>query len=104
MRYLQWLAAMVLLTVLGAVPYVIERTLRIGLLRTLGNPATNLALFAPALIAAHLAPPQAHLLAAAQVNFFARLAHSTVHAAGVPVWRTLAYLAGIGATLAVQLN
>jgi len=41
MTDLQWLAAIILLTLLGAFPYVIQRTLTIGLARTLGNPGAG---------------------------------------------------------------
>jgi uncharacterized MAPEG superfamily protein len=124
MTDLQWLAAIVLLTLLSAFPYVLARIVTIGLVRTMGNPAAgdaaalpawaqrarcahanaveNLVLFAPALIAAHLHNPQAPMLAvAAEVYFIARLVHYAVYMAGVPVLRTLAYFAGIAATLAV---
>jgi uncharacterized MAPEG superfamily protein len=124
MTDLLWLAATILLTLLAAFPYVICRILTIGLVRTLGNPAIgdaaklppwaqrasnahanaveNLVLFAPALIAAHLHNAQAPTLAtAAQVYFYARLAHYVVYVAGVPALRTAAYFVGIGATLAV---
>ena len=124
MTDLQWLAATVLLTLLGAFPYVLQRIVKIGLPRTLGNPRTadaaevtpwaqrarcahanaveNLVAFAPALIAAHLYNPQAPMLAtSARVYFFARLVHYLVYAAGVPVIRTLAYFVGLGATLAI---
>ena len=123
MTDLQWLAATILLTLLAAFPYVIQRILTIGLARTFANPVAsdaaalphwaqraksahanaveNLVLFAPALIAAHVHSPQAPMLAtAAQVYFYARLVHYVVYAAGVPVVRTLAYFVGIGATLA----
>jgi uncharacterized MAPEG superfamily protein len=124
MNDLQWLAATILLTLLGAFPYVIQRIFTIGLARTLGNPdagdnaamapwaqrarlahanaVENLVLFAPALIAAHLHGPQAPTLAiAAQVYFFARLTHYVAYAAGVPVVRTLAYFVGLGAIVVV---
>jgi uncharacterized MAPEG superfamily protein len=124
MTDLQWLAATILLTLLAAFPYVIRRILTIGLVRTLGNPVAsdaaalppwaqrarnahtnaveNLVLFAPALIAAHLHNPQAAMLSsAAQVYFYARLAHYIVYATGVPVVRTVTYFVGVGATLAV---
>ncbi|WP_029080187.1 MAPEG family protein [Bradyrhizobium sp. th.b2] len=124
MTDLQWLAATILLTLLGALPYVLQRIVTIGLPRTLGNPRAtdaaevtpwaqrarsahanaveNLVAFAPALIAAHLHSPQAPILVtAAQVYFFARLVHYLVYAAGVPVIRTLAYFVSLGATLAV---
>jgi uncharacterized MAPEG superfamily protein len=124
MTDLQWLAAAILLTALAALPYVIQRIVSIGLMRTLGNPRAgdaadlppwaqrarnahsnaveNLVVFAPALIAAHLHQPQAPMLAnAAEIYFFARLAHYVVYSAGVPVLRTLAYLAGVAATIAV---
>ena len=124
MTDLQWLAATILLTLLGAFPYVLQRIVQIGLPRTLGNPRTtdaaevtpwaqrarcahanaveNLVAFAPALIAAHLHNPQAPILAmAAPVYFSARLVHYLVYAAGVPVIRTVAYFVGLGATLAI---
>lgn len=124
MTDLQWLAATILLTVLGAFPYVLQRIVSIGLWRTLGNPSVgdnaemlawaqrakkahanaveNLVAFAPALVAAHLHTPQAPVLVtAAQVYFFARLVHYVVYAAGVPAVRTLAYFVGLGATLTV---
>ena len=124
MTDLRWLAATILLTLLGVLPYVIQRVLGVGLWRTLGNPGPddnaamppwaqrarcahanaveNLVAFAPALVAAHLHNPQAPGLAtAAQVYFLARLAHYVVYTAGVPVIRTLAYFVGLGATLVV---
>lgn len=127
MTDLQWLAATILLTLFSAFPYVIQRTLKIGLPRALGNPGAddnaemapwaqrakrahanaieNLVAFAPALLAAHLHNPQAPGLAtAAQVYFFARLAHYAVYAGGVPGARTLAYAVGLGATLAVAAS
>jgi len=127
MTDLQWLAATILLTLLGAFPYVLQRMFKIGLPRTLSNPSVgdnaemaswaqrarsahanaveNLVAFAPALVAAHLHNPQATVLATAtQVYFFARLTHYVVYAAGVPVVRTLAYFAGLGATLVVLVT
>jgi uncharacterized MAPEG superfamily protein len=124
MTDLQWLAAIILLTVLGAFPYVLQRIVSIGLWRTLGNPSVgdnagippwaqraksahanaveNLVAFAPALVAAHLHTPQAPVLVTAtQVYFVARLVHYVVYAAGVPVVRTLAYFVGLAATLVV---
>jgi uncharacterized MAPEG superfamily protein len=66
------------------------------------NAVENLVAFAPALVAAHLANPGAPLLAmAAEVYFIARLTHYVAYAAGVRFIRTLAYLAGLGAALAV---
>ena len=41
MTDLQWLAAIILLTVLGAFPYVLQRIVSIGLWRTLGNPGVG---------------------------------------------------------------
>lgn len=124
MTDLQWLAATILLTLLGAFPYIIQRTLTVGLPRSLGNPGAdndakmapwaqrakrahanaveNLVLFAPALVAAHDCNARPSVLATAALVFFlARLTHYVVYAAGVPVVRTLAHLVGLGATLAV---
>ncbi len=124
MTDLQWLAATILLTLLGAFPYIIQRTTRLGLPRAMGNPGAgddaemaawaqrakrahanaveNLVLFAPALIAAHLSNAQPSLLATtAQVYFLARLTHYVVYTAGVPVIRSLAHIVSIGATLVV---
>ena len=124
MTDLNWLAATILLTLLAAFPYVLQRIVSIGPLRTLGNPGAedaaalplwaqraksahanaveNLVLFAPALLAAHFCNPEASALEpAAQAYFYARLAHYIVYMVGIPVLRTLAYFAGIGATLVV---
>jgi uncharacterized MAPEG superfamily protein len=105
--------------------YVFDRFVRIGIARTLGNPAAtdgeaqsawarraklahanaveNLAVFAPlALLAMHLGVGTTALATrAAATYFFARVVHFLVYAAGIPGLRTTAFLVGFGAQLAL---
>jgi uncharacterized MAPEG superfamily protein len=122
MTDLHWLSAVVLLTLLAAFPYVVQRTLALGPARAFGNPSAdddlamapwaqrskrahmnaveNLALFAPALLAAHaLGVSPTALAGAGSVYFAARATHYVVYLLGVPVLRTLAHLVGLGATV-----
>jgi uncharacterized MAPEG superfamily protein len=121
----EWLVATVGVTAALWMPYVLDRFVKLGIMRTLGNPATsdgeaqsawaqrakrahanaveNLVVFVPL---AGLAL-QAGLGATALVTqacatyFFARLAHYAFFTAGVPVARTLAFLVGFGAQMAL---
>ena len=120
MTGLHWLAAVVLLTLLGAFPYVVQRTLALGPSRAFGNPTIdgdlsmapwaqrskrahanaveNLALFAPALLAAHaLNVSPGTLSSAAFIYFWVWVTHYVVYLLGIPVVRTLAHLVGLSA-------
>jgi uncharacterized MAPEG superfamily protein len=108
-------------------PYVLDRFVKLGIRRTLGNPkpsdideqspwaarakhaqanaTENLVVFAPLAVLAIDAGLGAapSVTGACATYFFARLAHFVLYAAGVPVVRTLAFLAGFGAQMALLL-
>ena len=113
---LYWLTLTVLMTALFWVPYILDRLSRLGLWPALSsskpepgqqsswadramnaheNAVENLAIFAPAVLAAHvlqISTPATRM--AALIYFFARLVHFVVYTAGIPVVRTLAFVAG----------
>lgn len=108
-------------TVLMWIPYTLARIATRGPVATFANPlpthvpdpawaerarrahanaAENLAVFAPlVLIAALVDVSTPATVLAAEVYVAARLVHYAVYAAGIPVVRTLAFVAGVGATL-----
>jgi uncharacterized MAPEG superfamily protein len=121
---LYWLIMTVLMTGLFWVPYILDRIIVRGLwpaisdtlpetdgqhslwaqrmIKAHENAVENLALFAPAVLAAHalnVSTPVTH--AAVVIYFLARLVHFIVYAAGIPVVRTLAFAVGWGATIAI---
>ena len=66
------------------------------------NTVENLVVFAPLAIAVVVLEVGDGLTAgAAMVFFFARLAYYPIYLAGLPLVRTLAFLAGVGAQLAL---
>lgn len=123
---LYWLAATLLLTACMAVPYTLNRIAVRGLMGAMANPSPadkpqsdwarraqaahanaieNLAVFAPAAIAVHVANLGNSVTATAcMVYFFARLAHYLVYTGGIPVLRTLAHTVGVFAMLALILR
>ncbi|MDR5759783.1 MAPEG family protein [Caballeronia sp. LZ035] len=108
-------------TALMWLPYTLARMLKWGVPAALANPDTaqrpdpvwarraklahanaieNLAVFAPlVLVAAAIGASTPGTVLAAKVYLGARLLHYLVYAAGIPLVRTLAFLAGFGATL-----
>ncbi len=117
-----WLTATVVLTALMWIPYIINRMREHGVWTALRNPnrdgrpaapwadrlmwahdnaVENIAVFVPLVLIAHVAgvSTTATAAAAAAVFFFARLAHVLIYTAGIPVLRTVAFLAGVGAQL-----
>lgn len=65
-----------------------------------GNAIENLAVFAPlVLILATIGVSTPNTVFAAKLFLGARLLHFVVYVAGVPVIRTLAFIAGVAATL-----
>jgi len=123
---LYWLVLTALMTALFWLPYVLQRIMNNGLIRTMGNPdpkdkpltgwaqraqwahanaAENLAVFAPLALAAHVAGVGNNPVigGAAMVYFFARLAHYAIYTAGIPMLRTLSFAAGWAATVAIGL-
>ncbi len=107
-------------------PYTAARIATRGLVRSLGNPdpwspldagwaerarrahanaVENLAVFAPlVIIAALIGLTTPATLFAARLYLVARLMHYLVYAAGTPVIRTLAFVAGWVATLIFAAN
>ncbi len=112
-------------TALMWVPYVTARMMTHGVTRAIGHPGPgypvdppwvdrarrahlnaieNLAVFAPlVLVAAIVEVSTSATVLSAQVYVAARLAHYVIYAAGIPVVRTLAFLAGACATLIIGI-
>ena len=122
---LAYLTLVIVATLLMWIPYVLARIQVRGLMGALGYPrpgeaaepawalrarlahtnaVENLVTFAPLVIcvsALGLSSPGTAL--AARVYLFARLVHYAVYTAGIPVARTLAFLAGAGSSLYLAL-
>ena len=112
-------------TALMWVPYVLARMTTHGVMRAIGNPGPgyptdapwadrarrahinaieNLAVFAPlVLVGAIIEVSTKATVLSARIYVAARLAHYVIYAAGIPIVRTLAFLAGACATLAVAI-
>ena len=108
-------------TILMWIPYTLARIMTRGLMLTMANPdpshppdpawaerarrahvnaIENLAVFAPlVLVAAAINASTPSTVFAAKLYLFARLVLYCVYAAGIPVARTLAFVAGVAATL-----
>lgn len=120
---LGWLVASALLTASLWIPYIVNRMREHGPWAALQNPdhdqrpkaawadrlmwahanaVENLVVFAPLVLVVHVtgtASPGTAL--AAEVYFFARVAHVVIYTGGVPVLRTVAFLVGWGAQVAL---
>lgn len=69
------------------------------------NAIENLVVFAPLALGVHLLGlGTATTAAAAALFFWSRLAHALIYAFGVPLLRTLAFLAGFGAQATMLLR
>jgi uncharacterized MAPEG superfamily protein len=112
-------------TALMWVPYVLARMTTHGVMRAIGNPGPgyptdapwadrarrahinaieNLAVFAPlVLVGAIIEVSTKATVLSAQIYVAARLAHYVIYAACIPIVRTLAFLAGACATLAIAI-
>ena len=117
------LALITTATALMWVPYVCGRMSTFGILAPIGNPGPgypvdapwmdrarrahanaveNLAVFAPlVLIAALVGLSTPVTSTAAWIYVVARLAHYVIYAAGIPILRTLAFLAGACSTTVI---
>ena len=128
MTALEWLAAAALMTALFWVPYVLERMVALGVLgaikpvdpedelkqalwarrakRAHYNGVENLAIFATlVLVAFAMGKGDEHgILVASQVYFWARLIHFPAGAFGLTGVRTMAFLVGFGAQIAVAMT
>jgi uncharacterized MAPEG superfamily protein len=121
---LYWLTLTVLMTALFWVPYILDRLAVRGIwpalsdtkpegggphslwaqraIRAHQNAIENLAIFAPAVVIAHLlniSTPATRM--AVVIYFLARLVHFLVYLAGIPVVRTLAFAVGWAAQIVV---
>jgi uncharacterized MAPEG superfamily protein len=112
-------------TALMWVPYVLARMTTNGVLRAIGTPSPgyptdapwadrarrahlnaieNLAVFAPlVLVGAIIEVSTKATVLSAKIYVVARLAHYVIYVVGIPVVRTLAFLAGACATLAIAI-
>ena len=128
MTALEWLAAAALMTALFWVPYVLERMVALGVMgaikpvdpedelkqalwarrakRAHYNGVENLAIFATlVLVAFAMGKGDDHgILVASQVYFWARLVHFPAGAFGLTGVRTMAFLVGFGAQVAVAMT
>jgi len=128
MTALEWLAAAALMTALFWVPYVLERMVALGVMgamkpvdpedelkqalwarrakRAHYNGVENLAIFATlVLVAFAMGKGDEHgILVASQVYFWARLIHFPAGAFGLTGVRTMAFLVGFGAQIAVAMT
>lgn len=120
---LRYLAITVVVTALMWVPYILGRMVAHGPMAAAANPdferrpdpawarraraahanaIENLAVYAPlVLIASLVGISTAGTVLAAKLYLGARIVHYVVYAAGIPGIRTLAFLAGVVATLMV---
>jgi len=123
---LHWLTLTVLMTALFWVVYVLNRFVEIGVVPTMMNegPLTpakaawaarakmahtnaveNLVIFAPLVILVQITNSGTALTASVTMAyFFARLVHFVTYSAGVPVVRTLAFLAGFACQVVLALT
>jgi uncharacterized MAPEG superfamily protein len=112
-------------TALMWVPYVFARMTTHGVLRAIGTPGPdyptdapwadrarrahinaieNLTVFAPlVLVGAIIEVSTKVTVLSAQIYVAARFAHYVIYAAGIPVLRTVAFLVGACATLAIAI-
>ena len=122
---LEYLVLVTLLTALMWVPYILNMIAVRGLIDAVGYPENpeplapwasrmkaahanaveNLIVFAPLVLAGHVAGvSNAVTVTACAVYFWARLIHFVVYSLKVPWVRTLAFLAGFGAQVAIALQ
>ncbi|NNE16866.1 MAG: MAPEG family protein [Myxococcales bacterium] len=128
MSALEWLAAAALMTALFWMTYILERMVSLGVLGALRpvdpedelrqalwarrakrghyNAVENLVVFATLVLVAFAMGKgdEPGILAATQVYFWARLIHFPAITFGLPGIRTVAYLVGFGAQIAVALR
>lgn len=117
---MHWLTLTILMTALFWLPYIANYIREVGLWPALqpntpapaeaawarrakaahSNAIENLAVFAPLVLAVQVVGANSTTTASAcAVYFVARAIHFVVYTAGIPVLRTLAFAAGVGAQL-----
>lgn len=113
-----WLVGLSIFTSLEWLPYILERIHRVGLFEAMGydkkihqkvptwaehckkahhNAIENLVPFIPLVIVAHLI--SLDVLCAIQIFCVARVVHYFCYTLSIPIVRTLAFFAGVGAEL-----
>jgi uncharacterized MAPEG superfamily protein len=124
-RELFWLVATLVLTGLLWLPYTLDRCAKRGLWGAMDNPkpgdtpqapwamrlyfahtnaVENLIIFAPLVLVLDSLNLSSRVTeVACAVYFWSRLVHALVYAIGIPVLRTLAFLVGFGAQVALVL-
>lgn len=112
-----WLAATAVMTGTFWIPYIVNRMVERGIFKALWDPrgdttavaqwadrmmrahknaVENLCVFAPLVLLAIVAGKLTSMTAmAAEVYFFARLAHFIVYSAGLPIVRVVFFLVGV---------
>jgi uncharacterized MAPEG superfamily protein len=113
-------------TALMWVPYVTARMTTFGVMRAIGVPGPdyptdalwadrarrahlnaieNLAVFAPLVLVSAITELSTRVtMLSAQIYVVARLAHYIIYVVGIPVLRTVAFLAGACATLTIAME
>lgn len=120
-----YLALVATLTALLSLPYVMDRLIVVGLSQAVGYPVDpkpqspwaqrlmkahanaveNLAVFAPLVLVAQAAGiSNGVTVSACAVYFWARVAHPIAYTLAVPWGRTVAFIIGLGAQLALALQ
>jgi uncharacterized MAPEG superfamily protein len=113
---LYWLTLTALATAVFWTPYILQMIVQLGPIRAMmetageetldamwarrakrahANAVENLAVFAPLVLAVHITGASTQATATAcMIYFFVRVAHYLVYCAGIPVARTLLFVAG----------
>jgi uncharacterized MAPEG superfamily protein len=124
-KELFWLTLTVILTGLLWVPYILDRIMVRGLMGAMANPSShdepqsewaqrlqkahinaveNLVIFATLVLTLNVMHHSTEsTVIACAVYFWARLAHTLIYWAGIPVLRTLSFAVGFAAQVALVL-
>lgn len=116
---LAWLVGVSIFTGLEWLPYILERILRVGLINAMGydrevinnnmaswaqrcqrahlNATESLIVFTPLVLVAHLV--ELDILLAIKIFCIARVAHYLCYCLCIPLLRTVAFFAGVGANV-----
>ena len=123
---LHWLVLTTLMTGLFWIPYILQRILEDGfwpalwspqgrahvdalwaqrMMRAHQNAVENLVIFAPLVLALHVTGANTSVTTAAcMVYFVARAAHFAIYTLAIPLFRTVAFLAGFGVQMVLALT
>lgn len=123
---LYWLVLTTVMTGLFWIPYILQRILENGALQALLDPqglthmnapwaqrmmrahqnaVENLVIFAPLVLALHATGANTSVTTTACiVYFFARAAHFFIYTLAIPLFRTVAFIAGFAAQMVLALT